>query len=212
MTWLMFYLAVLTGFGAFLFSGLATYNQIWVILMPAVPGMLTMLVAFIFFCRRFSSINPGWDAIKSCFSTSVDVKEPDDGVVGQLVESNAFWEKLQRTLGAPPGSAQPPGVAEASSSATALAGAAKPTRQPSSKVLGHQQSRPGSSSVTRRSATPRRGGNVASSGGGGGSGGVASGSGGVASGSGSCSASPKDAASGARDQGGYSGVIQLVTQ
>jgi len=134
-TWLMFYLAVLTGFMAFLFSGLATYNQLHVILLPAVPGMLTMLVAFICFCHRFATISPGGRAVRSWFIALVlgaDVKTPDDdeGVVGQLVGYDAFWNKLQRTLGAPPGGggAPSPGLPGTSSSATPQPSAADPTQ------------------------------------------------------------------------------------
>jgi hypothetical protein len=251
-TWLMFYLAVLTGFGAFLFSGLATYNQVWVVLMPAAPGMLVMLWAFYDFCRRFHSIYPGGAAISDWFRAllvGAPVKEADDdeGVIGQLVGSDAFWDKLQRAMGAlsGPGWAQPPGLPGAASSTTPWPSAAGPTRHGSSDTgtddssqeatprqavaarplrLASKLGRPGSRGVKRRTAsampgtsahggdvassrvtrctvsamaaTSRPGGAAASSSGFGGGGGISGG--GHSSGR---SASPKDAASGARDQG-----------
>jgi hypothetical protein len=130
-TWLMFYMAVLTGFGAFLFSGLATYNQLKVVLLPAIPGMLIMLVAFWFFCLRFSSIHPGWTAVKSSLFALVagaDVKDPDaeENVIDQLMGSDAIWQKLQCTVSPTPGCLAQPGGLPGASSGTPLPSGATP--------------------------------------------------------------------------------------
>lgn len=133
----MFYLAVLTGFGAFIFSGLATYNQIWVVLMPAVPGMVVMLLAGVFLHYSFWEISPGMEAVQSYLRTLVSGgaekhRHGDTGVIGQLVGSDAFWEKLQHTLGAPPGrgGAQSPSLLAAAYSATSLPNAADTSHHP----------------------------------------------------------------------------------
>lgn len=60
-TWL--YLAVVTGFAAFVASGLAVNRQAAVVVGPVVPGMVLLLLGAVFFWHRFQSLYPGWDAL-----------------------------------------------------------------------------------------------------------------------------------------------------
>lgn len=62
-TWLLLYLAVVTGFAAFIASGLAVNRQVAVVVGPVVPGMVLLLLGAVFFWHRFQSLYPGWDAL-----------------------------------------------------------------------------------------------------------------------------------------------------
>jgi hypothetical protein len=62
-TWLLLYFAVLTGFAAFVASGLAVNRQVAAVVVPVVPGILLLAVGLLAFVLRFWSLFPGKDII-----------------------------------------------------------------------------------------------------------------------------------------------------
>jgi len=63
-TWLLLYLAVITGFGAFLFSGLAVHENKAVVVAPLIPGMFLLILGAMVLAGRFVTLFPGWSALK----------------------------------------------------------------------------------------------------------------------------------------------------
>lgn len=61
--WLLLFLAVATGFAAFIASGLAVHRQAGAVVGPVVPGMVLLVAGALFFWHRFNSLYPGGDAI-----------------------------------------------------------------------------------------------------------------------------------------------------
>jgi hypothetical protein len=53
LTWVLLYAAVLTGFGAFIASGLAVHNRASVVVGPVIPGMLLLIAGIIAIVQRF---------------------------------------------------------------------------------------------------------------------------------------------------------------
>jgi hypothetical protein len=107
-TWVLLYCAVVTGFGAFIASGLAVYNRWGVVFLPVVPGMLLLVVGFAAIVTRFHSLHPGasavWAALLammkpcgSCVYAKVEDSDPDVDM-GQSL----FWKHCKRVLGKPP--------------------------------------------------------------------------------------------------------------
>jgi hypothetical protein len=102
-TWLLLYLAVLTGVGAFLASGLAVHNKVGVVVWPLVPGLLLMGAGFISFIQRFRSLYPGWDAVwLGLFHRNAALKKVEEDVeVGQdFLKSKDYWEGAQKAFAA----------------------------------------------------------------------------------------------------------------
>jgi len=90
LTWGLLYLAVSSGFAAFIASGLAVHKQVKFVIGPIVPGMLLVLIGAGMMMRRFASLFPGWDAIKAACSFQQHALAPfeSDVELGQ----QRFWQ------------------------------------------------------------------------------------------------------------------------
>lgn len=95
-TWLLLYLAVATGFAAFVAAGLSVHGQVKMVLWPVVPGMVLLGLGGVLLMYRFWSIFPGWDAVwASLQSRNRAPISVDDGVEkGQEL----FWRHWHNLL------------------------------------------------------------------------------------------------------------------
>lgn len=94
LTWGLLYLAVSSGFAAFIASGLAVHKQVQYVVGPIVPGMLLVLIGACLMMRRFTSLFPGSDAIKAACSFQRHALAPleSDVELGQ----QRFWQDYLR--------------------------------------------------------------------------------------------------------------------
>lgn len=88
---------LLTGFGAFVASGLAVYNQWQLVIGPVAPGVLLLVAGFYFIVRRIQSIHPGWAAVWNAMKPGKKRLRQvhDDIEMGQA----AFWRHCRHELG-----------------------------------------------------------------------------------------------------------------
>jgi hypothetical protein len=97
-TWVLLYLAVLTGFAAFIASGLAVMNAWRVVVGPVIPGMALLVVGFVAIVTRFHSLHPGAAAIRAAlspWSSRVYAKAEDADIeMGQSL----FWKHCKKVL------------------------------------------------------------------------------------------------------------------
>jgi hypothetical protein len=93
-TWVLLYLAVLTGFVAFM----AVMNTWRVVVGPVIPGMALLVVGFVAIVTRFHSLHPGAAAIRAAlspWSSRVYAKAEDaDTEMGQSL----FWKHCKKVL------------------------------------------------------------------------------------------------------------------
>jgi hypothetical protein len=102
-TWALFYAAVLSGFGAFLFSGLAVYNKAGMVLGPLAPGALLMVLGLVEFIRRFKAIHPGWHVVVKGlwpgYTPLQDVEE-EQAADQRFLMSQQFWGQARDAMAA----------------------------------------------------------------------------------------------------------------
>lgn len=101
---MLLYSAVLTGFGAFIASGLAVYSRWGVVLWPVVPGMLLLVVGGVAIVTRFHSLHPGAYALRAALPAMLSpcgsrayaqVEELDPDIeMGQSL----FWKHCKQVL------------------------------------------------------------------------------------------------------------------
>jgi hypothetical protein len=76
-TWVLLYATVLTGFGAFIASGLAVHNMASVVVGPVIPDMILLVTGIVAIVHRFRSLHPGWQAVWIAFFVQRQEKEHD---------------------------------------------------------------------------------------------------------------------------------------
>lgn len=111
-TWLLLYLAVITGFGAFLFSGLAVHAKKAVVVAPLIPGMFLLILGAMVLAGRFVTLFPGWSALKkACEYHSLFEYWRSRGLGFELRPANddieqgqaKFWQLMSSNLPYQPG-------------------------------------------------------------------------------------------------------------
>jgi hypothetical protein len=139
LTWVLLYCAVLTGFGAFIASGLSVYNMTRLVAGPLVPGIVLLFFGVIAIAMRFKSLYPGKPALQAAFMKYVCCQPrrsrkkyakhvPRDVEMGQSM----FWRHCSNVLS--------PGAHEPAWPVTVLAEEATPLlTQPSQQQLQQQQ-------------------------------------------------------------------------
>jgi uncharacterized membrane protein YhaH (DUF805 family) len=101
-TWVLLYLAVLTGFGAFIASGLTVFNVWGIVLVPLVPGMVLLLVGIAVIGKRFHDLNPGWPALLAAISVGSWNLRPVVGDPDVELGQTMFWKHCKTLLSTEP--------------------------------------------------------------------------------------------------------------
>jgi hypothetical protein len=154
-TWVLLYMGVLTGFGAFIASDLAVHNRRSVILVPVLPGMLLLGVGIVAIMQRFYALYPGRKAVGAAHIDQSLRKRNYEKVDPDIEQGQAmFWKHCNQVLAPSQGKQQVAGwpVSVLGSSQELVRLLSEQQRQNSSRDLGHSSSHSSSTSHDKAAA------------------------------------------------------------
>lgn len=99
-TWLLLYLAVVSGTTAFALSAISMFSKLRAVGPPLAPGAVLLVLGMVLMLRRFKAMYPGWRALMKglpCFGEGLPQCVEDDEEIG-LVMSNRFWGRAEEVI------------------------------------------------------------------------------------------------------------------